>query len=539
METKSPNDDHCNSRLTEEIKELTVPSYPTPGRLTIIALTCSISGFLSGLDQTILATAIPQITNDFHTLNGIAWWTSSYLLTSATFQLVYGRCNTLFPVKFVYMSANALFALGSLICTVAPNSVALIAGRAIAGVGVAGIMSGNVLIIAASAPLARRASLTGMMFAFLGLASLVGPFIGGVLTDRATWRWCFGINLPISAMVIASTALFVNTPLPPRAQTMTLSEKIRHFNVPGTALLTLSFFCLIFALQRGASDSWRDHAVIALLVLFVVLFAAFGLWTYMSGQGIEPPLRYRDVWFTSIYAGCVSGGMFVPITYMPVWFQAVIGASAIRSGVMITPLIAAFVAMSIISGVTTEHVSYYNPAMLLGVVLSAVGGGLMATLKPLATQSMWVGYQMLYGFGAGAGVPPPMLVIQTVLPEEDIPMGVAIVSLSQMLWSAVVVAIAQPIFEGELKSALRHKLPGINIETQINAGARELAKTYPPEQLETVISAYSDAIVKVFHITVALSCVAFPCALLIRWKSMTSKTDAATPGEQESEKVRP
>jgi MFS family permease len=106
-------------------------------------------------------------------------------LTSGTFQLIFGRCNTLFPVKYVYITANSFFALGSIICAAAPNSIALIAGRAVAGIGVAGIMSGNVLIIAASAPLKRRASLTGMMFAFLGVASVVGPFVGGALTDRA------------------------------------------------------------------------------------------------------------------------------------------------------------------------------------------------------------------------------------------------------------------------------------------------------------------------------------------------------------------
>lgn len=294
-------------------------------------------------------------------------------LTSATFQLFFGRCNTLFPVKYVYITANAFFALGSIICAAAPNSIALIAGRAIAGIGVAGIISGNVLIIAASAPLERRASLTGMMFAFLGAASVVGPFVGGALTDRASWRWCFGINVPISGVIILSTISFVQTPRVPGLKRMRLLEKLEEFDILGTTLLTASFFCLIFALQLGGSTTWKNGRVIALFVLFGVLFIGFLVWQLMSKRGIEPAMGNYNVWLTSIYAGCISGGMFIPITYMPVWFQAVRGASAFRSGSMITPLIVSFIVMSIISGVSTELISYYNPAMIFSVILSAIG----------------------------------------------------------------------------------------------------------------------------------------------------------------------
>lgn len=172
---------------------------------------------------------------------------------------------------------------------------------------------------------------------------------------------------------------------------------------------------------------------------------------------------------------------------------------------MVTPLIAAFVVMCIIAGVTTEIAGYYNLAMLLGVVLSAIGGGLMTTLQPQASQSTWVGYQMLCGFGAGAGVAAPMLVIQTVLPAEHVPMRTAYLSLSQMLWSAVVVAIAQPIFEGQLRRNLSARVPGINVGAQLDSGARDLAKAYSPERLSTVILAQNDAVLKVFFIIPCLT----------------------------------
>lgn len=450
-------------------------------------------------------------------------------LTSATFQLFYGRCNTLFPVKLVYIVANAIFALGSLVCAVAPNSIALIAGRAIAGVGVAGIMSGNVLIIAASAPLERRASLTGMMFAFLGVASVVGPFVGGSLTDKATWRWCFGINLPISALIIASTILFVKTKRDAAKTSMSIKDKIAEFDIPGTVILTASFFCLIFALQLGNSATWNDRRVIALFTLFGVLLLAYiGMSAFLKRRA-EPAMQNYNVWLTSVYAGCISGGMFVPVTYMPVYFQAVRGATAFRSGVMITPLIVSFVVMSIISGGLTELIGYYNPAMILGTILSAIGAGLLTTIDPQTRTPSWIGYQILYGFGAGAGVPPPMLVIQTVLPEKDVPMGVAIVSLSQMLWSSVLVALAQAVFESKLKSGIIGLMPGIDYEKVMGAGAKDLMKVFTPAQLLIVLPIYSRGIATTFYIVVALSCLALPCALAIRWQSMKKKP---TPGQE-------
>jgi MFS family permease len=155
-------------------------------------------------DQTVIATAVPKISDSFHALEDVGWWSSSYLLTTAAFQLFYGKAYSIFVVKHVYLAALAIFNLGSIVCTAASNSIALIFGRAIAGLGAAGLMSGAVLIIAQSAPLEKRAGLLGIVTGVFGLASIAGPFLGGAIASRSTWRWCFGINLPIGvlAMVI-------------------------------------------------------------------------------------------------------------------------------------------------------------------------------------------------------------------------------------------------------------------------------------------------------------------------------------------------
>jgi len=165
--------------------------YASGLKLATIMVALCLAVFLVALDNTIIATAIPKITDDFSALNDIGWYASSYLLTSCAFQLLFGKFYTIFSIKWVFLIAIAIFELGSLICGVAPTSIALIIGRAIAGVGSAGIFSGGLIIIAYSVPLPKRPIYTGLVGAMYGIASVVGPLLGGAFTDHLTWRWCF------------------------------------------------------------------------------------------------------------------------------------------------------------------------------------------------------------------------------------------------------------------------------------------------------------------------------------------------------------
>ena len=145
-------------------------------------------------DNTIIATAIPRISDDFSAIEDIGWYGSSYLLTTCAFQLLWGKFYTFFSIKWTFLTAIGIFELGSLVCGVAPNSTALILGRAIAGLGSAGIFSGALIIIAYSVPLDRRPIYTGLIGGMYGIASVAGPLMGGAFTDRLTWRWCFYIK---------------------------------------------------------------------------------------------------------------------------------------------------------------------------------------------------------------------------------------------------------------------------------------------------------------------------------------------------------
>ena len=151
------------------------------------------NNFNKALDNTIITTAIPRITDQFKSIDQVGWYGSAYLLTTCAFQLFFGKLYTFFSIKWVYLTALVIFEIGSAICGAAPNSATLIVGRAIAGVGSAGIFSGAILIVAATVPLAQRPTYMGLIGGMYGIASVAGPLMGGAFTDKLTWRWvCHG-----------------------------------------------------------------------------------------------------------------------------------------------------------------------------------------------------------------------------------------------------------------------------------------------------------------------------------------------------------
>ena len=228
-----------NSKLSKEVQDVDLekqpseavakpveelePEYPTGMKLATIMLSLIVSMFLVALasepysppsdqlaeqsplqDRLIIATAIPKITDEFHSLNDVGWYASAYLITTCATQLLWGRIYTFYSPKNVFLAGIAVFEIGSLLCGVAPNSKAFIIGRAIAGIGGAGIFCGTTIILTRVVPLHRRPAFVGAFGAIFGIASITGPLLGGAFTDGPTWRWCFYIKWVLSSF----TSLF-------------------------------------------------------------------------------------------------------------------------------------------------------------------------------------------------------------------------------------------------------------------------------------------------------------------------------------------
>ncbi|KAL9126067.1 MAG: hypothetical protein Q9217_004825 [Psora testacea] len=511
-------------KLSEEVE------YPTGAKLAIIIASLCLSVFLMALDNTIIATAIPKITDHFKALDDVGWYGSAYLLTTCAFQLLFGKLYTFFSIKWVYLAAIFIFEIGSVVCGAAPSSVALIIGRAVAGLGSAGIFSGALVIIAYSVPLVKRPIYTGLIGGMYGLASVAGPLMGGAFTDRVSWRWCFYINLPIGAVTIFGIALFFKSPPRKDERSIGFLARAKQFDPIGTTFFIPAIVCLLLALQWGGSKyEWSNGRIIALLVIFGILAIAFGLvQVWQQENATVPPriLKQRSILSATWYSACLGASFFVLIYYIPIWFQAIKGTSATESGIRNLPMILSLVVMSILSGIAVTVLGYYTPFMILASVLMAVGVGLISTWKVNSGPSEWIGYQIIYGLGVGFGMQQSLIAAQTVLPLQDVPVGTSIINFSLTLGGALFISVAQNIFTNRLAANLTSNVPNIPSSLVLETGATSLKQAIQrtnPGSLDGVLTAYNNALTQTYYVSVAMAALSIFGALGMEWKSVKGK----------------
>ncbi|CAK5276202.1 unnamed protein product [Mycena citricolor] len=502
--------------------------YPRGMKLALIVLALCLSVFLVALDNTIIATAIPKITDQFNSLADVGWYGSAYLLTTSAFQLLFGRFYSILSLKWVYVAAIVIFELGSLICGVAQNSTTLIVGRAIAGLGSSGIFSGALIIIANSAPLERRPMFSGIIGSMYGMASVAGPLLGGAFTDKVTWRWCFYINLPLGAVTLLTIVIFFKSPPRVKARgNLTLVEKIRRFDPVGTLVFVPAIICLLLALQWGGSRyAWSNGRIIALFVVAALLLSVFVAVQIREQENATVPpriLQQRSILAGAWFMFFTGASYFLLVYYLPLWFQAIKGVSAVKSGIDNLPLIMSLVVASLIAGVLVSVTGYYTPFAIAASVLIAIGAGLISTFTPTTGHAHWIGYQVVYGLGMGCGTQQPILAAQAVLKIEDVPTGTAVMAFLQVLGGALGVSISQNVFTNTLISRVASRAPNVSVSTVIHAGATNLRTAVPAADLPGVLLAYNDALMAAIYVSVATGALSVFGALALEWKSVKKR----------------
>lgn len=380
----------------------------------VLALTAlNLSTVLVLLDNSILRTAAPTITNEFHSVQDIGWYVSSYQLALSALQPMTGKLFAHLPNKQTYIAAVLLFELGSLICALSTGTDMLIGGRAIAGLGASGLFNGALTIIAALVPLRRRPAVTGLLMGVGQLGLVGGPLVGGALTQYTTWRWCFYINLTIgggAALALAAVRIPEQVPKPPFREFVTQTGLWRRLDLAGTALLVPAVVMLLLALHYGGGGEypWGSAVVVGLFCGAGAAGALFVAWEWrVGGKDAMVPLglfRERVVVAGCLTNLCLFSCTFITSYFLPLYFQSVRGASPFTAGVHVLPTIISQLVAAVVSGFAVSKLGFYLPWAILSAVLSSVGAGLISTWTVGTSTGAWIGYQIILGIGRGAGM---------------------------------------------------------------------------------------------------------------------------------------
>ena len=326
----------------------------------------------------VVAVAVPSMTDEWHKVADIGWYSAAFRLCMCSFQFMFGKLYKLFSVKRIFLISWTIFLLGSALCAAAPSSTAFVVARAISGFATAGIICGCFTLLAQTLPLRKRALWTGIAGAVEGISVIAAPSIGGILTQKLSWRWCFWISLPPGGITWIIIAVVLKDLQPPERTSW--KQKFKELDLIGNLVFVPSLTCLFMALSwAGTNYPWNSPIVIVLLCVIAVLLAVFAVdqWLKQDLATLPPRiLKNRSVLAGFAFTLCCSSTMNVIEYYLPTYFQAVRQYSPGKSGVLMLPIVIGFLLSMLAQGAGVNMFGYYVPFMLAGSLLMPIFAGL-------------------------------------------------------------------------------------------------------------------------------------------------------------------
>lgn len=418
----------------------------------IVMISVMFGLLLAALDQTIVVTAMPRIVQDLNGLQHLSWVFTAYLLASTVTVPIYGKLGDMYGRKPFYIGAIILFLIGSALSGAAQNMGELIAFRALQGIGGGALMANSFAIIGDLFVPAERGRWQGLFAAVFGLASVIGPLLGGWLTDNASWRWVFYINLPVGAVTLFLAATY----MPKIAG----KAKDRAIDFLGAGLLAVSLISLLLAVTWGGTQyAWDSRQIIGLFVTAAVGTAAFLFAERHAEEPILPLSLFRNrIFNVSMIAIFLSAmGMFGGILYIPLFAQYVIGESATNSGTILAPMMAGLIVSSIGAGQVMSRTGRYKALAVGGMAIVVGAMYWLAHVGTGTTQAGLIERMVVMGVGLGMTMPVFNLAVQNAFSQAEL--GVA--TASTQLFRNMGGTIGTAIMSGVLNNALVRNLSDI------------------------------------------------------------------------------
>ncbi len=429
---------------------------------------------LEALDQTIVGTALPKIIAELQGFDRYSWVVTAYLIGSTTMIPIVGKLSDQFGRKWFFVAGVCIFLLGSALSGTAQTMNQLIVFRVIQGLGAGTGIALVYTVVGDIFPPAERARWQGIFGAVYGFSSVVGPTIGGWLTDHGPlvgtfvtdatrWRWVFYVNIPVGIVALVMLLIYLPANISARSTTYRGWAAVRRIDFAGSALASAATICLLLGLTWGGDQTydWASPQVVGVLVGAVALYAAFFFVERVAVEPILPLDLFKNQVFAADAALSLLTGMVLLslAIYLPLFLQGVLRESATNSGAVITPLTLSLVVGASLAGIVIGRLQRYQAVTIVGAVLMTIGTILMTCWTPSTSLLTATINMIIAGLGLGMFFPVLTLAVQNALPRTRMGVGTGAVTYLRSLGQTLGVAIVGSVVNNTLATEIPKYLP--------------------------------------------------------------------------------
>ena len=505
-------------------------AYLLGKRRTLIVFAGLLLGMLlAALNQTIVATALPDIVADLGGFDHYSWVFSAYMLTSTVTVPLYGKLSDVYGRRPFFLLAIVLFMAGAVVSGLAPTMTVLILGRALQGLGAGGLIPLAMAVIGDLIAPRERGKWQGLTGAVFGVASVVGPATGGWISDNASWRWAFFVSLPFGLLALVVVQ---------KGFTMEPAHREHSIDYIGAALLTAGLSTgLLATVWGGTQYPWASAEIVGLFAVSVILLVVFVAWERRAREPILPLDLFRNRTFAASQVALffIGAAMFATILYVPLFVQGVLGESATSSGAILTPLMLALIGASVAAGQLVSRTGRYKAVLLTSPVVLAVGFWLLSRLDAHSTLHETTRDMIVVGLGLGLGTSTFVLVVQNAVPRSMMGVATAGTQFFRTIGATIGVTVMGAMLTSNLHDELSERLSAAQLADVGDAASPGSlvaggAESLPADVAAALRSALGAALEPVFALGVPLMVVALAATVFVERRELRRSVHEG-PGE--------